>query len=141
MNNGGAHFELEFGSQYHWNLHMSDGVFATQEDTVALPELEAHNDSVQAAVDFYLDSRPSFAIIDKGRTTNERSCIWGEKGHFYGMGYLDNDAVIHNAAQVREYVTPFKSNQYIMQLLFSFAQKYPAKVLLLENNTQLESID
>ena len=120
---------------------MSDGVFATQEDTVALPELEAHNDSVQAAVDFYLDSRPSFAIIDKGRTTNERSCIWVEKGHFYGMGYLDNDAVINNPVQVKEYVTPFKSNQYIMQLLFSFAQKYPAKVIVHENNAPLEPID
>ena len=120
---------------------MSDGVFASPEDTIALPELKAHNDSVQAAIDFYLNSRPSFAIIDKGRTTNERSCIWVEKGHFYGMGYLDSDLVISHPAQVKEYLTPFKSNEYIMQLLFSFAQKYPAKVHLVKNEEQLTAFE
>lgn len=107
---------------------MSDGVFTTQNDTAALPEIEVHNDSIQAAIDFYLNSRPSFAIIDKGRTTDERSCIWVENGHFFGMGYLDSDLVITDPSQVKEYITPCKSNQYIMQLIFSYAQKHPETV-------------
>jgi len=107
---------------------MSDGVFSLQNDTEALPEIDVHNDAIQAAIDFYLNTRPSFAIIDKGRTTDERSCIWVEKGHFYGMGYLDSDLVITDPSQVKEYLTAYKSNQYIMQLLFSFAQKYPRTV-------------
>ncbi|TDE05688.1 exonuclease domain-containing protein [Flavobacterium sandaracinum] len=107
---------------------MSDGVFTTHNDTAALPEIEVHNDTIQVAIDFYLNSRPSFAIIDKGRTTDERSCIWVENGHFFGMGYLDSDLVITDPSQVKEYVTPCKSNQYIMQLIFSHAQKYPRTV-------------
>lgn len=120
---------------------MSDGVFTTQNDTTALPEINVHNDSIQAAIDFYLDSRPSFAIIDKGRTTDERSCIWVEKGHFYGMGYLDSDVVINNPVQVKEHITPYKTNEYSMQLIFSFAQKYPAKIILHKNDAQLDTME
>jgi DNA polymerase-3 subunit epsilon len=38
--------------------------------------------------------RPSFAIIDKGRTNDERSYIWVENGRFYGMGYIDSEVII-----------------------------------------------
>jgi DNA polymerase-3 subunit epsilon len=116
---------------------MSDGVFTFQNDIVALPEMNRHNDQIQEAIDFYLNSRPSFAIIDKGRTTDERSCIWVEEGNFYGMGYLDSDTVINDPSQVKEHVTPYKTNQYIMQLIFSFAQKYPRTVHLHKNDDKL----
>jgi DNA polymerase-3 subunit epsilon len=45
----------------------------------------ASQQSIQAAIDFHCNNRPSFAIIDKGGN-KERSCIWVENGHFYGMG-------------------------------------------------------
>jgi DNA polymerase-3 subunit epsilon len=44
------------------------------------------------------------------------------------MGYLDTDVAINDLAEIRDYVTPYPSNQYITDLLYSFAQKYPAKV-------------
>jgi DNA polymerase-3 subunit epsilon len=51
-----------------------------------LPDSDYHNDQIQVAIDF-LFKQPSFAIIDKGRTNDERSYIWVENGRFYGMGY------------------------------------------------------
>ena len=54
----------------------------------------------------------------------------GRKRTFYGMGYIDVDLAINNASEVKEYLTPYKTNQYIMQLIFSFAQKYPRTVHL-----------
>ena len=113
---------------------MSDDAFMVQNDTTDLPEIERHNNQVQAAIDSYLNTRQSFAIIDKGRTKEERSCIWVEKGHFYGMGYIDQDVVITTPSEVKEHVTPYKTNQYIMQLIFSFAQKYPHNVHLHNND-------
>jgi DNA polymerase-3 subunit epsilon len=44
------------------------------------------------------------------------------------MGYLDTDVVINDLSEIREYVTPYPSNQYITDLLYSFAQKYPSKI-------------
>lgn len=123
-----AKFEIDYRFCKYGS--MSDDAFPTQNDTADLPEIEQHNSQVQAAIDSYLNTRQSFAIIDKGRTKDERSCIWVEKGHFYGMGYIDLDLAINNASEVKEYLTPYKTNQYIMQLIFSFAQKYPRTVHL-----------
>lgn len=108
---------------------MADGVFTTQENTFSLPDIDLHNDQIQAAIDFYLNSRSSFAIIDKGRTTDERSCILVEKGQFYGMGYLDSHVVITVSNQIKEHIKQYKPNQYSTQLVLNHAQKYPRKVV------------
>lgn len=97
-------------------------------DLSNLPDTYSHNTQVQDAINYLQDNRPSFAIIDKGRTADERSCIWVENGHFYGMGYIPTDIALNEPSQVKESVTPYKSNQYIMQLLYSYAEKYPGKV-------------
>ena len=92
------------------------------------PKLNYHNQQIQNAIDFHLKSRPTFAIIDKGRTAEEYSCIWVEKGHFYGMGYIDKDNQFDEISEAKDYVKSFKSNQYMMQLIYTFAEKYPGKV-------------
>jgi hypothetical protein len=43
-------------------------VFPSQNDIAALPEVEHHNNQIQAAIDFHCNNRPSFAIIDKEET-------------------------------------------------------------------------
>jgi len=103
-----------------------DGV--RQPDMTGLPGMEEHNTLVNDAISFIAASKPSFAIIDKGRAPEERSCIWVEDGHFYGMGYISSDIGFTDPSEVKEYITPYKSNQYIMQLLYTFAEKYPARV-------------
>lgn len=99
-----------------------------QYDSSGLPDIISHNRKVDEALDFVASKKVSFAIIDKGRYADERSCIWIENGHFYGMGYIASDIGFTAPADVRDHVTPYKSNQYIMQLLYGFAQKNPSKV-------------
>jgi DNA polymerase-3 subunit epsilon len=98
------------------------------QDGTNLPNIEEHNQQIENAIDSFLKNRPSFAIIDKGRNSDERSCIWVENGHFYGMGYISSDTALVDVSEVKEYVTPYRSNQYIMQLIYSYAEKYPGKV-------------
>lgn len=97
-------------------------------DLTNLPDVEVHNHQVQNAIDFVVANKPSFAIIDKGRTADERSCIWVESGHFYGMGYISSDIGITEPSEIKEYVRPYRSNDYIMQLIYSYAARYPGKV-------------
>ncbi|MDX6188675.1 exonuclease domain-containing protein [Flavobacterium sp. Fl-318] len=106
-----------------------EGVIFQNNDIEDSPDVALHNEQVDNAIDFLLNQRPSFAIIDKGRSTDERSCIWIEKGHFYGMGYIPSDASITEPSEVKNYVTPYKSNQYIMHLIFAYAEKHPNKIL------------
>jgi DNA polymerase-3 subunit epsilon len=94
-----------------------------------LPEVNKHNEQIEKALDFLVNNRPSFAIIDKGRTKDERSCIWIENGHFYGMGYVNAEAGFTEPSDLKDYVTPYRSNNYIMQLIYSYAEKYPGKIV------------
>ncbi len=93
-----------------------------------LPEISNHNSQVEKALEYYLNSRPSFAIMDKGRTTEERSCVWVEKGAFFGMGYLPSEVSITELSEVKEHLTRYASNQYFIQVIHAFAEKYPAKI-------------
>lgn len=96
---------------------------------ISLPDVEIHNEKVENAIQSLLSSRTSFAIMDKGRTTDERSCIWVEKGHFYGMGYITSDIVLTDPSEIKDHVTLYKSNQYIMKLIYNYAEKNPRKIL------------
>ena len=107
---------------------VNEGELFQNKNVTDLPEMEHHNTQVETALDFLLNSRPSFAIMDKGRSKDERSCIWVEKGHFFGMGYITSDVGFTELSEIKEYVTPYKSNNYIMQLIYTYAEKYPAKV-------------
>ena len=98
-------------------------------DLSNLPDVEEHNGQIDRAIEFISKNRPSYVIMDKGRSVEERSCIWVEKGHFYGMGYVASDIGFTNPSEVKDYVTPYKSNQYIMQLLTTYSRKYPGKVI------------
>ena len=106
---------------------VSGELFASP-DTSQLPNVIEHNEQVENALDFLLRNRASFAIIDKGRSTEEQSCIWVENGHFYGMGYIASDVGFTETSEVRDYVTPYGSNQYMMHLINDYAEKYPRKV-------------
>ncbi|RKS03092.1 exonuclease domain-containing protein [Flavobacterium sp. 102] len=98
-------------------------------DHTELPAVELHNEQVTSALDFLLNNRNTFAIVDKGRTKEEHSCIWVEKGHFYGMGYINAETGITTITELKECVTPYKSNNYIMHLIYAYAEKYPNKVI------------
>lgn len=105
-----------------------EGELPQNNDITNLPDVVLHNEQVDNAIDFLLSNRPTFAIIDKGRSKEERSCIWIENGHFYGMGYIPSDVSIHEPLEVKNYAEPYKSNQYIEHLIFSYAEKHPGKV-------------
>ncbi|MEA9414320.1 exonuclease domain-containing protein [Flavobacterium sp. PL02] len=99
-----------------------------QHDLTNLPAIEHHNQQIENAIDYVLKNRPSFFIKDKGRTAEERSFIWIENGHFYGMGYITSDVGITQPSEIKDYITPYKSNHYIMQLIYTYAEKHPGKV-------------
>ena len=93
-----------------------------------LPELQVHNEQVDNATDFYIKSRPTYAIIDQGRTNEEMSCIYVENGHLYGMGYIQKESTILDLNETKNHMERYKSNQYLVQLIDSFRLKNPTKV-------------
>lgn len=104
------------------------GEFLPTVNPTNLPEIEQHNPQVENAIDFLLSQRSTFAILDKGRSPEERSCIWVEQGHFYGMGYIPSDIGFTDPSDIKHYVTPYKSNHYSLQLILTYAENHPSKV-------------
>jgi DNA polymerase-3 subunit epsilon len=80
-----------------------------------------------------LNSQPSFAIIDKGLNSDDRSCILVLHGKLYGMGYIPADVQIFNTETLKEYLQPYKENSFIRNLLNGYAARYPSKLVMLND--------
>ncbi|HEX9979618.1 MAG TPA: exonuclease domain-containing protein [Flavobacterium sp.] len=106
----------------------SEGEMFLKPDLANLPDADIHNEQIDNAIDFLLKSRLSFAIMDKGRSSDEFSCIWVEDGDFYGMGYIPSDIAVTEPSAIKDYLSRYRSNGYVMQLIHSFAKKYPHKI-------------
>lgn len=97
-----------------------------------LSNLDSHNEQIENALNFLVSKRQCFAIIGKGRTQEEKSIVYVENCHFYGMGYLISAIIINEINDLKEHVTRYASNQYIMQLIYNYSEKYLHKVKNLE---------
>ncbi len=90
-----------------------------------------YNKRVKKACDSLL-SQPSFAIIDKGLTNDDKSCILILEGHFYGMGYIPADAQITNHEEIKDHITQYRENSFIRNLVNGYVARFPSKILLFE---------
>lgn len=77
-----------------------------------------------------LKTRPSFAIIEKGLTGNDKSCVLMLNGEFYGMGYIPDDVQINDADMLASYLTRYKDNSMIRNMIISYAEKNPKSVMI-----------
>lgn len=92
--------------------------------------VDEHNQRILEALETLKGQLPSFCIMDRGRVGRaEKSCIWVEKGRFYGMGYIPEEAQIRDMEEVRHMLTPYPDNYYMMQLILQYAERNPHKVV------------
>lgn len=117
-------FEIDHRYCIHTTFEKK-GISARKENP---PDQELHNNTIEAAIDYLNQNQLSFVIVDKGRTSDENCYIWVENGQFYGMGYVSLDITITSLNEVKEHLTPYKSNYYMMQLINKFADKNTSKV-------------
>lgn len=92
---------------------------------------EDYNERVKQAIKQLQDLLPSFALIDNGRDEDEKSCLWVEKGKFYGMGYIADYADINDLETLKLAITPYPSNDYIMNMILSYSSQFPHKMITL----------
>jgi DNA polymerase-3 subunit epsilon len=88
---------------------------------------DEYNEKVNLAINSLNEALPTFAIRDKGRNYDEQSCILIEKGRFYGMGYISHDTVADNLHQLKTHLTPYPANDYIRNIVSSYAVRFPER--------------
>lgn len=73
--------------------------------------------------------QPSFALVDEGRKEEEFSCLVVEQGKFYGMGYFtDKNYLSDGLAPIKENLSTYQSNSYILNLILNHAEQHPQKL-------------
>jgi len=92
---------------------------------------EQYNTRLQTALEAMENSLPSFFLLDRGRTADEQSCIWIEKGKFSGMGYLTQDSDLIHPDDIKDHLTPYSSNDYMVHLIMDYVEKNPHKMKVL----------
>lgn len=92
---------------------------------------EVYNERVMKAT-ASLQAQPSFIILDKGINGDDQSCILISGGTFYGMGYIPSDITITSMEMIKDYLTTYKENSYIRNLVNGYAARFPKKVIMLE---------
>lgn len=92
---------------------------------------EAYNERVKQAINS-LQSQPSFAIVEKGLNGDDQSCVLVMRGKFFGMGYLPGDVTISQPEEIKEFITPYRENSFIRNLINGYAARFPGKIRILE---------
>jgi DNA polymerase-3 subunit epsilon len=88
-----------------------------------------YNRRVLEAVDWLRQRLPSFAVLEKGRSSGERCIALMEKGSFYGFAYLDSREALDNWQQLKERMEPLPDNEFVRSLMIREASRYPEKIL------------
>ena len=95
--------------------------------------MEDYNIRVQQAIDS-LRTSPSFAILERGLNGSDQSCVLVWQGKFYGMGYIPSDIQITEPEQIKDYITPYRENSFIRNLVNGYAARFPNKVKTLSSS-------
>jgi DNA polymerase-3 subunit epsilon len=80
-----------------------------------------YNQRVKQAIVHLQQEQPSFAVLGSGRKAGEQSCILMDKGRFYGMGYVTDDLSVNSADGLKDLLTPYPENEYILNLIRHYA--------------------
>lgn len=91
----------------------------------------AYNVRVKYALEQLKTMLPSFALIDQGRNEEEQSCLLVEQGKFYGMGYISYHTDVTDQGMLKSALQPYPSNDYIINLIVSYAEQYPHKKIMI----------
>jgi len=91
--------------------------------------VSVYNKKLNTALADIQKQQPSFALVDEGRKDNEFSCLVVENGKFYGMGYFtDKNYLSDGLAPIKNDLSIYQSNSYILNLILNYAEQHPQKL-------------
>jgi len=88
-----------------------------------------YNARVKLAIEKLRTELPSFALLDEGRSSSEKSVILVEEGRLKAMGYIDPATAAYNRETFQSVLTPYSGDDYVRNLIQNYALRFPEKVL------------
>ena len=113
------------GPCFHYTINQCRGACVGEED------VEEFNYRVQDAVNELTYIHRDFIIVDRGRTSEEKSIVLVEKGAYRGFGFIDNETGGGlPASELRDFIQPYEDNRDVQQIIRSYLhQKKVEKIL------------
>jgi DNA polymerase III subunit epsilon len=90
-----------------------------------------YNGKVKRALEALDEKLPTFVVVDKGISAEEKLCLLIERGSFWGMGYIPKKLKPTSCGEIKNYLNPYADNDYIRNSIYSFAEANPTKKILL----------
>ncbi len=110
-------------------------------DCTAKEGPESYNDKVTEALEWFSRILPTIALVDAGRTEDERSCILIIKGEFCAMGYVTGYADEYSLKGLQQQLEPYPDNDYIRNMVYRHAADNPHKCLQWNNDNWIRRQD
>lgn len=117
--------------ELHDKLCFVDKTPITEKDISFLDPPHIYNNKIKRAIEALNEQLPTFAVVDDGKTANEKLCLLVERGNFWGMGYLSSSLTISSAAELKNYLQPYSDNDTIRNSIYSFVETNPEKKITL----------
>ena len=102
------------GSCFQYTIKQCRGACIGEES------VEEFNYRVQDAVDELSYFHRDFVVLDKGRTSGEKSVVMVENGVYKGFGYLNEDEQVDRPQQFSEYIDAYEDNRDVQQIIRSY---------------------
>ncbi|MGA8854617.1 MAG: GIY-YIG nuclease family protein, partial [Christiangramia sp.] len=90
----------------HYKIHTCSGVC---KDEI---EIDEYNERVAQALDHINQYENSSLLIEKGRSNEEKSFIYLNKGRYAGYGFINNSEDFSHPEDFRNYLIPQKNSSY-----------------------------
>lgn len=118
------------GACFHFSIKKCHGACIGKE-TVKKYNLRAKNVIQQLS---FKDT--SFAIIDKGRYSQERSLVLVKNGKYLGFGYINPSMITDDFEQLEQYITRQDHHRDIQQIIKGYLKKHKVeKYIVFHKNT------
>ena len=112
---------------FNHQLRKCNGICDDKEEVVE------YNRRAQRVLEMYSFQSPNFAIIDRGRTTEERAVILMESGHFAAYGYIDESTSFQSQEELKNSLKVTNYYPDADDLVKSWMRRNKPKILVFEN--------
>ena len=117
--------------ELHEKLCFLDKTPFNEDEYAALEPPATYNLKIKKALAALDEQLPTFAVMDNGLKQEEKLCLLIEKGCFWGMGYVQADAIVTCSADLKSLLVPYADNDTIRNSIYSFVAQNPGKKILL----------
>lgn len=80
-------------------------------------EVKEYNSRVARALDYIGQFEDSCLLVEKGRTTSEKSFIYLNRGKYAGYGFIDSSEELQHPEDFRNFLIPQKNSSYAERIL------------------------